>query len=87
MFSLLIKVLKRLYEAAITHAASDEGASSLVEILNELEADGVDVPFYQPSETVSDAGAQVAQASNKASAYTPPVGKRTVPQNQQVGES
>ncbi len=79
MFGLLFIVIAWLYEAAITYAASDQGSADLTAILNELEADGIDVPFYQPSETVSDASAQVAQASDKSSAYVPPVGKRATP--------
>ncbi len=79
MLSLLFKIVKWLYDASVVYASSDEGSQTLVVILNEVEADGIDIPFYEPSETVSDAGAQVAQASGKSSAYVPPVGKRVTP--------
>jgi hypothetical protein len=79
MLGPLLKVLEWLYEAAVTYAASDQGSTELTKILDELEADGIDVPFYEPSESKVDVSAQSAQASNQPSDYVPRQGKRVNP--------
>lgn len=50
MFGLLFQLGKWLVEAAITYAASEQGGVELTAILDEAEKDGIDVPFYEPSE-------------------------------------
>lgn len=54
MFNLIFRVLKFVVEAVYTYAASDEGRAELIDIANDAEADGIDIPFYEPSS--SDAG-------------------------------
>jgi len=46
----LVKLFKWLVEAAVEYARTDEGGAGLQEIADELEAEGIDIPFYEPSE-------------------------------------
>lgn len=50
MFELLGSVFKFVAEAVIAYAASDQGKQELVDIANEVEANGFDIPFYEPSD-------------------------------------
>lgn len=56
MFSLLSKAFQFIMEAVIVYAASDKGATELRGILDEAEADGINIPFYEPTQPMDGAG-------------------------------
>lgn len=44
------KLVVWLVEAAVAYNKTDVGSAGLVEIENELEAEGIDVPFFEPTD-------------------------------------
>lgn len=56
MFNLLFRFVKFLFDAAVVYAASDEGEAQLKGILDEAEADGIDIPFYNPDQPEGETG-------------------------------
>lgn len=63
--SILVLLVKFLWDAILTHAASDEGKQQLTEILDDVEAAGIDVPFYEPSEESKDTSTEeISQEGN-----------------------
>lgn len=50
MFQILVDFFQFLYKGVVTYASSDEGEAELRSILDRLEEDGIDIPFYEPSE-------------------------------------
>ena len=50
MVNLLETIFSFVYEALKVYAASDQGKADIVVILDAVEAAGIDVPFYEPSE-------------------------------------
>lgn len=51
MLEALGLLIKFVWDALATHAASDEGEGQLKDVLNAVEAAGIDVPFYEPPTT------------------------------------
>lgn len=49
MLNLLDLLVKFVWEAIQTHAASEEGKSELTEILDYVDNNIVDIPWYEPS--------------------------------------
>lgn len=54
IFQIVVALFKWLLEAAVQHASTDEGEATLKSILDALEANGVDVPFYEPQQSSVD---------------------------------
>jgi hypothetical protein len=47
---ILFKFVQFIWEALYTYAASEQGGQELRAILDEVEAAGIDIPFYEPSQ-------------------------------------
>lgn len=43
-----------IIEAVVIFGSSEEGKVKLTEILDKLEAEGIDIPFYEPSDKSED---------------------------------
>lgn len=73
-FNILFSFLRFVFDSVVKEAATEEGAARLKKFLDELEAAGVDVPFYepseqpQPSEGTTDAAAIAARAREQRKA-------------------
>lgn len=65
MFSLFYRLVKFVFEAVYVYAASEQGHAELIGIANDAEADGIDIPFYEPSP--SEAAARESSAPNSSS--------------------
>lgn len=50
MFNALTELLQFLWQGITAYASTDEGREQLQQILDALEADGIDVPFYEPQQ-------------------------------------
>lgn len=50
LFEGVVEFVKWLYQAALVYASTEEGSASLTAILDQLEAEGIDIPFYEPKE-------------------------------------
>lgn len=50
MFELLFKLFQVIVKAVFLYATTDEGEAELKSILDEAEKDGIDIPFYEPSQ-------------------------------------
>jgi len=49
-FGLIVSLVQWFWEAALSFNATPEGHSALVQIANEAEALGIDVPFFEPTQ-------------------------------------
>jgi hypothetical protein len=52
LFELFSSIVKFFVEAVYTYAASEQGSQELKNILDTAEADGIDIPFYEPAEGI-----------------------------------
>ncbi len=83
LLNLLGLIVKFVWESLLTYAASEVGAEELVVILNMAEADGIDIPFYEPStngvnSTMGGSGSFDGQPSEQSQDYVAPVSTRKV---------
>lgn len=58
MLGAVVQFFDFVWKAVQTYAASEEGRAELNDILNELEAAGIDVPFYEPQGERGSVGVQ-----------------------------
>lgn len=56
MFALLFKLFELIVKAVFLYATTDEGEAELKSILDEAEKDGIDIPFYEPSQGAGEGG-------------------------------
>ena len=56
MFTVLTELVDFVWKAIQVYAASDEGRAELNEILDAVEAAGIDIPFYEPTGETGEGG-------------------------------
>jgi hypothetical protein len=49
LLGILVSLGKWVFEAAVQYNATPEGEAGLTDILDNLEAMGIDIPFYTPT--------------------------------------
>lgn len=67
MFNILQLLVAFVWESLYTYAASEEGGAELRVILDAVEASGIDIPFYAPS---NPEGQEGVTSPNKGSVGT-----------------